>query len=88
MHRMATYKRRIVYLSDEEWEAVSAKSQARGFTISEYIRRILNGNDLGHSTWTAVKAQRTGAEHIPLKGRPGEPNRYSTRPFTPVPKHK
>ena len=82
MHRMATYKRRIIYLSDEEWAGLHERATGRGFTISEYVRRLINGHDLTHSTWDAVKAGRTG-EPYPLKDLPGS---FNSRPFTPVPK--
>lgn len=38
MHRMATYKRRIVYLSDEEWERISTIAHDHGLTVSAEIR--------------------------------------------------
>ena len=38
MHRMSTYKRRIVYLSDEEWATLHQESKAREQTISSLIR--------------------------------------------------
>jgi cytochrome c-type biogenesis protein CcmH/NrfG len=84
MHRMATYKRRIVYLSDQEWESLTAKSKARGYTISEYVRRVLNAHEPSTSTWSAVKAKKTG-EPVVLVGRP-DPRQFNSRPFTPVPK--
>lgn len=38
---MATYKRRIVYLSDEEWEAAQREAVGRDCTASELIRDCL-----------------------------------------------
>ena len=35
---MSTYKRRIVYLSDEEWSTLLAESKARKQTASSLIR--------------------------------------------------
>ena len=81
MHRMATYKRRIVYLSDEEWQSLQEKSRARGYTISEYVRRVVNAHEPSTSTWAAVKSAKTG-EPYALQGRPDEP----VRMVRPVPK--
>jgi hypothetical protein len=68
---MATLKRRIVYMSDEEWTTLKAKSEERGFTISEYVRRVLSVHEPVTSTWAAVKARKTGGE-VRLKGRDPE----------------
>jgi hypothetical protein len=38
---MATYKRRIVYLSDEEWQAAQWEANIRDCTASELIRDCL-----------------------------------------------
>jgi hypothetical protein len=49
---MSTYKRRIVYLSDEEWSTLLAESKARKQTISSLIRDWLR------DAWTATSPQR------------------------------
>jgi len=41
MHRMATQKRRVVYLSDEAWETAKSKAAKRGLSISAYIQSHL-----------------------------------------------
>lgn len=41
MHRMATYKRRIVYFTDEEWEQTRCAAKAAGMTASARIRMLV-----------------------------------------------
>lgn len=38
MHRMSTQKRRVVYLSDEDWEDLKFRSSIQGVSISEFLR--------------------------------------------------
>ena len=38
MHRMNTYKRRIVYFTDEEWDVLKAVAKERHQTISSVLR--------------------------------------------------
>jgi macrodomain Ter protein organizer (MatP/YcbG family) len=38
---MSTYKRRIIYISDEEWTGLAALAQKRKLTISATIRELL-----------------------------------------------
>jgi hypothetical protein len=40
---MATYKRRVVYLSDDEWAALETEAHERRTTISALIRGRLQG---------------------------------------------
>lgn len=44
---MANQKRRVVYLSNEEWEDVRQRAERLGMTMSSYIRASLVG---GHVT--------------------------------------
>lgn len=50
MHRMATQKRRIVYLSDEEWRTLTEQAETNGTTISAYIRSALGFSTLPFRT--------------------------------------
>lgn len=43
VHRMATMKRPVVYLSDEEWELAKTLATEYGVTISEVVRILLTG---------------------------------------------
>jgi hypothetical protein len=43
---MATYKRRIVYLSDEEWDAAKRLAERNSVTASELIRDCLRRGHL------------------------------------------
>jgi hypothetical protein len=58
MHRMATQKRRIVYLSDEEWLMLKAHARAHGVSISQTIRDMWNiaaqANPASRSTTIAI----------------------------------
>jgi len=49
---MSTYKRRIVYLSDEEWSTLLAESKARKQTASSLIRDWLR------DAWTTNPPER------------------------------
>ena len=71
MHRMTTYKRRIVYLSDEEWATAQTRAQRYKLTISGYFRSLIVG---GSVTPVSVQEDRERTE------------RFNSRPFTPVPK--
>lgn len=69
---MPMQKRRVIYLSDEEWQGVKERADRMDMTMSAYIRSSLVG---GHVTpLSAEKELRAIAE------------RFSSRPFTPVPK--
>lgn len=67
VHRMATQKRRVVYLSDAEWAIVEAEARRHAMTISAYLRSLITKQPPG--TLLTIE-------------------RFSTRPFTPVPKPK
>lgn len=43
MHRMATKKRRIVYLTDQEWEAARRQSRPFLMSASTYIASLITG---------------------------------------------
>lgn len=66
-----TVKRRVVWMTDEDWTRIRGDAEGHGFTVSEYLRQ-LSHRELGHSTWSAVKAGRTGEPYV-LKGGEGEP---------------
>lgn len=42
LFRMATYTRRIVYLSDPQWAALQRQAQAEHTSISALIRALLS----------------------------------------------
>lgn len=54
---MDTQKRRVVYLSDPEWEDIRKRATHQGVTMSAYIRSSLIG---GHVT--PISLQREAAE--------------------------
>jgi macrodomain Ter protein organizer (MatP/YcbG family) len=74
MYRMATQKRRIIYLSDEDWARLGAKSRAEKRTISALIRDLLED------------APRDRAEAAAWEGTSPDLRPFNSRPFTPVPK--
>jgi hypothetical protein len=41
MHRMATQKRRVIYLSDMEWAKIGERSEAFGLSRSAYIGKLI-----------------------------------------------
>ncbi len=43
MHRMVTQKRRVVYLSDEAWEAAKTQAKPYKLTASAYIQSLIIG---------------------------------------------
>lgn len=43
MHRMATQKRRVIYLSDVEWEVARRGAEANETTISAYVGLLIRG---------------------------------------------
>ena len=43
VYRMATQKRRVVYLSDEAWEAAKRQAEPFGLSISAYIQSLIIG---------------------------------------------
>jgi hypothetical protein len=85
MHRMATQKRRVIYLSDEDWAALKARAIRDRQTISAVIRSMLDDEgfdgDVGRE-FRARMAQPVG------RVTAIEAERFNRRPFTPVPKHK
>lgn len=89
MHRMATQKRRVIYLSDDVWEATLAEAERGGVTASALIRDCLLRGHLRHRTDmkpegvidTTEQLARTDA----FIARAIE-DAARSRPFTPVPK--
>ena len=41
MHRMATQKRRVIYLSDQQWKAATERAAAFDISISAYIAKLI-----------------------------------------------
>jgi hypothetical protein len=91
MHRMATYKRRIVYLSDEEWRMVGQIAEQRGRTISGHIRALLKnwgdsaykGDDLPPGI---LLAEASANAAVAIDDMSEAYRSINSRPFTPVPK--
>jgi hypothetical protein len=72
MHRMATMKRRIVYLSDEEWTRIGVIATDHGLTISAEIRGRLTHD------WRPIS---TAIDDRYVAGiRPGEPPEHVPSP--------
>ena len=65
MHHMSTYKRRIVYLSDDEWEGLKGIAQMRMSTISATIRDMME-----EAIRDEVKMMQALAEAAPKPIRP------------------
>jgi len=85
---MATMKRRIIYLSDEQWESLQAQARGEATTISNLIRHglALVPQSLSRGPATVefhAPATLTGAEMAKR-----ERERFNSRPFTPVPKKR
>lgn len=72
---MATYKRRIVYLSDEEWAWLVEEAKASELSVSALIRSML-----------AVPGLGTNAAYDERAKRMEEISRAIVRSFPPVPK--
>lgn len=78
---MATYKRRIVYLSDEEWGKAVSQSKARDMSASSYIRALIIGEAAN------AKSMTTAPMVFPRSTlQTFEVTFPEERPFTPVPK--
>ena len=50
MHRMSTQKRRIVYISDEQWTWLTGYAKAAGISASETIRDAIELTKTGRTT--------------------------------------
>ena len=50
MHRMSTQKRRIVYISDEQWTWLTGYAKAAGISASEIIRDAIELTRTGRAT--------------------------------------
>jgi hypothetical protein len=60
MHRMATYKRRIVYLSDKEWAEIAATARGMDMTASAYIRTLILGTRIGSPVTVTTRLDADG----------------------------
>lgn len=72
---MATMKRRVIYLSDEEWERLKTRATELGLTISAYLRTVAK-----------IAGTESGVSYE-VRTKPTEA-RYDMRPIRPVPKHR
>jgi hypothetical protein len=90
---MATMKRRVIYTSDEEWEAYRTEAHATSRTVSDFIRSHL----AGYVRTTDPRAVTKNGEPQPTAVRigdrvafvgPAPVARYDVRPIRPVPKTK
>lgn len=92
---MATMKRRVIYLSDEQWEYLKIEAAAEGKTVSAMLRKGVTlvhprADELavtrdGVPESTIDSARRTHTGH--RDGNPGAASdRFNSRPFRPVPK--
>jgi len=66
-------------MSDDDWAALVKKATQRGYTVSEYIRRVTNAHAPSTSTWAAVKGEHHG-DSVTLVGQPSEPQQVVTIP--------
>jgi hypothetical protein len=74
---MPTMKRRVIYLSDEDWAKVQEEGRRREGTISSVIRALIVEDEVRRE---AYSAKHSG----PITIAPD----FNRRPFTPVPKHR
>jgi len=81
MHRMSTQKRRIIYVSDEEWATWRSQAAEEGRTVSDWVRFHVVDRIVLHDVFNTkgvVVAENTTTVN--------PADRFNTRPFTPVPK--
>lgn len=91
---MATMKRRVVYLSDEDWkwlvDFADSELTSASSIIREGIQMFREEHDLGepiapgHAVIKGTLNDPATGDLTPQLGRIP----FSTRPFTPVPKHR
>jgi hypothetical protein len=80
-------KRRVIWMSDEEWATIGQVAKMRGETISGVLRdflvlsRLASDEEANPPRTVSVEEARAVGSTI------GGPS-FSTRPFTPVPKGK
>jgi hypothetical protein len=77
MHRMATQKRRVIYMSDKEWAEAGRLASQMGLSVSGYLRALVVG---GRIAPPAVAREMERIERD-LTERPGP-----FAQFRPVPK--
>ena len=84
---MAKYKRRVVYMSDDEWGALDKEAYERRTTISALIRGRLRGgvggSEPGGGEPSGGPPQAPPSEAPAPRAARGMPY---VQPFTPVPK--
>lgn len=96
MHRMATQKRRVIYLSDEEWAKVGERSSAFGLSRSAYIGKLIEWRQPGPA-YIETGARGEEADGFPYTfhartpdddraGFSGQPPTHFRAEFRPVPK--
>ena len=82
MHPMATMKRRIVYLSDDQWARLLAEAASRERTVSALIRDCLEDGRSGPAG--AERGEPSGGQ--PKGAGAGSSGMPRGTPFTPAPK--
>ena len=83
MHRMATMKRRVIYVSDDEWANWQREAAAEERTISDWVRFHVVDKVVIHDV-----ARINGVVVGETRNVINPADRFNTRPFTPVPKGK
>lgn len=65
---MATQKRRVIYLSDEEWSKAQDEARRRGMTISAYFRSLIgSGEAVGGMLLTVERFNTRPFRPVPKK---------------------
>jgi hypothetical protein len=83
---MATQKRRVIYMSDEEWAALGMVAQDQGETISGVIRQF---RKLAEEMEEKLRAELGVSPDVKGEFDTTPAVRFNTQPFTgPIPKKR
>ena len=65
MHSMSTQKRRVIYMTDQEWDALLDRASRAGISASKYLRDALAGEYIGQALPDAVLKDPSFAQFRP-----------------------
>jgi hypothetical protein len=92
---MPTQKRRVIYLTDEQWADLQAQARGERTTISNLIRHgmaLIPKTDHADESPVEFHAPKPIGRVTSItedaSGLRIEAERFNRRPFTPVPKHR
>ncbi len=85
-----TVKRRLIWMTDEQWAEIQRWADSQGLTTSAYIRAATLALVDRHPAPDAIDHAIRTVERMETLGRGTivEDGGFNTRPFTPVPKGK